>query len=146
MMTGFCTCYILTLICLVLQGDAFQMTRGCRRVQHNVPSMSLKGKTGFLFDMDQNTYLTSILRKSIDSCNLCLNEGKKLIELEFPANRKNDLSLGETLDTNRAFTRQFINAFDKYGKDLWIIWPDKKVQYKLEYTQAFPIAHTVHHI
>jgi hypothetical protein len=108
--------------------------------------MSLKGKTGFLFDRDQNIYLTSILRKSIDSCNLCLNEGKKLIELEFPANRKNDLSLGETLDTNRAFTRQFINAFDKYGKDLWIIWPDKKVQYKLAYTQAFPIAHTVHHI
>jgi hypothetical protein len=131
-MTGFCTAgYILTLICLILQGDAFHMTKGCQKLQQNVLSMSLKGRTGFLFDMDQNTYLTSILRKSIDSCNLCLEEGKKLIELEFPANRKNDLSLGETLDTNRAFTRQFINAFDKYGKDLWIIWPDKKVHYKL---------------
>ena len=88
--------------------------------------MSLQGKTGFLFDKDQNLYLNSILRKSTDSCKLCIEEGTKLIEVEFPANRKNDLSLGETLDTNRQFTRQFANSFESYGKDLWILFPDKK--------------------
>lgn len=96
-----------------------------RAIQKSI-LMSLEGKTGFLFDKDQNNYLTSILRKSIDSCKLCIGEGSKLIEVEFPANRKNDLSLGETLDTNRQFTRQFVNAFDSYGKDLWILFPDKK--------------------
>ena len=88
--------------------------------------MSLEGKTGFLYDTDQNLYLNSILRKSIDSCKLCIQEGVKLIEIEFPANRKNDLSLGETLDTNRLFTRNFANAFASYEKDLWILFPDKK--------------------
>ena len=92
----------------------------------NKLKMSLEGKTGFLFDRDQNSYLNSILRKSVDSCKLCIEEGTKLIEVEFPANRKNDLSLGETLDTNRQFTRQFANAFASYEKDLWILFPDKK--------------------
>lgn len=119
-------CSAIIWLCLLQKFDAFKIASSHQRVS-KVLSMSLKGRTSFLFNMDQNIYLSSILRKSIDSCNLCLSEGSKLIELEFPANRKNDLSLGETLDTNRAFTRQFINAFDEYGKDLWIIWPDKKV-------------------
>lgn len=100
-------------------------TRPTRAMQKSI-TMSLEGKTGFLFDKDQNTYLTSILRKSVESCKLCIEEGSNLIEVEFPANRKNDLSLGETLDTNRQFTRQFANAFESYGKDLWILFPDKK--------------------
>jgi Domain of unknown function (DUF1995) len=117
--------WILFLIFCSYEGYGYGLgTRmGCYR---RTMSMSLQGKTGFLFDKDQNTYLTAILRKSVESCKLCIEEGSKLIELEFPANRKNDLSLGETLDTNRQFTRQFVEAFASYGKDLWILFPDKK--------------------
>lgn len=88
--------------------------------------MSLDGKTSFLVDKDQNTYLSNIQRRAVAGTKRCLSEGKMLIEIEFPANRKSDLSLGETQDTNRQFVLQFVKEFSNEGKDLWVAFPDKK--------------------
>jgi hypothetical protein len=89
-------------------------------------TMSLEGKSSFLIDKDQNIYLTNILRRAVASTNQCLEEGKTLIEIEFPANRKSDLSLGETQDTNREFVFQYVKQFSKFEKDLWVVMPDKR--------------------
>ena len=72
----------------------------------------------FLSKPDQSLYISSILRRSTESCNQCLKDGHMLIEVEFPANRKSDLSVTETLDTNRRFVRDFVAGFSALGKDL----------------------------
>lgn len=79
----------------------------------------------FLASPDQSLYLASILRRATDACNKCLKDGCSLIEVEFPANRKSDLSVTETLDTNRGFARDFVKAFSTLGKDLWLVFPDR---------------------
>lgn len=80
----------------------------------------------FLSSPDQSFYLSSILRRSVDSCKLCLKNSCTLIEVEFPANRKSDLSVTETLDTNRRFARDFAQSFSSLGKKLWMVFPDRK--------------------
>ena len=72
----------------------------------------------YLSKADQSLYISSILRRSTESCNQCLKDGHTLIEVEFPANRKSDLSVTETLDTNRRFVRDFVSRFSALGKDL----------------------------
>jgi len=42
----------------------------------------------------------------------------------FSPNRKNDLSVTETLDTTRDYCFEFLKAFKEYGRDLWIAFPD----------------------
>ena len=86
-------------------------------------SMSLEGKAAFLADND-NTYLATCLRRSVDSSKLLIAEGNKLIEIEFPPSRKSDLSVGETLDTNRNFVGEFVKQFASVN--LWVVFPDKK--------------------
>jgi hypothetical protein len=88
--------------------------------------MSLQGKTQFLRDKDQNNYINTILRRSIESTKLAIKDNIKLMEIEFLPNRKNDISVVETLDTSRDFVRQFVNSFKEYGKNLWLIFPDNK--------------------
>lgn len=94
------------------------------RLRNNVV-MSLRGKSSFL-GADDDSYLNACLRRSIDSCKQCIADGKTLIEVEFPANRKSDLSVSETLDTNRGFTREFVKPFENLGKNLWVVFPDQK--------------------
>ena len=80
----------------------------------------------FLANPDQGLYLASVLRRSVDSCRQCLQAGCQLIEVEFPSNRKADLSVTETLDTNRRFARDFADSFASLGKSLWMVFPDRK--------------------
>ena len=87
--------------------------------------MTLPGKA-FLTDKSADLYLNTCLRRSIESCNLCLKDKKSLIEVEFPVSRKSDLSVSETLDTNRKFVREFAKNWASLGKDLWIVFPDAK--------------------
>ena len=89
-------------------------------------SVSYAERFSFLSNPDQTFYLSSILRRSVDSCKLCLKNGCQLIEIEFPANRKSDLSVTETLDTNRKFARDFAQSFSSLGKKLWMVFPDRK--------------------
>lgn len=83
-------------------------------------------KWNFLGNADQTFYQQSVLRRAIDASKQCLKDSIQLIEIEFPANRKSDLSVTETLDTNRAFTRNFCASFSNLGKDLWVVFPDRK--------------------
>ena len=46
------------------------------------------------------------------------------MEVEFPATLSNDISVTETLNTNRAWVREFAKAFESLGKDLWVVFPD----------------------
>ena len=88
--------------------------------------MSMKGKTSFLGSADEQIYFNTCLRRSIEGCKACLKDGKTLIEVEFLPNRKSDLSVSETLDTNRKFSREFVKSFRDLGKDLWLVFPDQK--------------------
>ena len=46
------------------------------------------------------------------------------MEIEFLPTRKNDISVVETLDISRDFVSQFVNSFQEYGKNLWLVFPD----------------------
>jgi len=87
--------------------------------------MTLKGRTAFLTDK-QEIYSRNCLRLSIDGCKAALKNNIELIEVEFPAMLKNDISVIETLDTNRVWVREFAKAFESLGKDLWVVFPDTK--------------------
>jgi hypothetical protein len=113
----------LVLLTLAQAVDAFSAHQTKAR---SYVCMSLAGKLSFLADKDQKTYLSTILRRATDGCKQCLKDGKKLIEVEFPANRKSDLSVSETLDTNRGFVQDFVTSFSTYKKGLWVIFPDRK--------------------
>ena len=65
------------------------------------------------------------LRLSVDGCKNGLKNEVKLLEVEFPALLKNDISVTETLNTNRKFIREFVKSFTSYGPDLWIVFPDQ---------------------
>ena len=86
--------------------------------------MSLEGKTSFLRDKDQAVYLNNILRRSIDATKIAIKDNCQLMEIEFLPNRKNDLSVTETLDTTRDYCYEYLKAFKEYGQDLWIAFPD----------------------
>jgi len=110
--------------------------------------MSLSGKANFLNEkapdlyfnqcfmittiiyVSVNVYLTLILyfiglRLSVDGCKNGLKNEVKLLEVEFPALLKNDISVTQTLNTNRKFIREFVKSFTSYGPDLWIVFPDQ---------------------
>lgn len=94
---------------------------------HAVLSMSSRStQFAYLNEKKQDLYLASILRRSVDSCKRCIKDGVKYIEVAFPENRKSDISVTESLDTNRAYSKEFAKAFSEFGKDLWILFPDKK--------------------
>eukprot|EP00607_Mallomonas_marina_P005649 CAMPEP_0182432236 /NCGR_PEP_ID=MMETSP1167-20130531/54968_1 /TAXON_ID=2988 /ORGANISM="Mallomonas Sp, Strain CCMP3275" /LENGTH=260 /DNA_ID=CAMNT_0024619485 /DNA_START=194 /DNA_END=976 /DNA_ORIENTATION=- len=78
----------------------------------------------FLGAKDQASYFNTCLRIAVESSKNCLQDDKKYIEIEFPPNRKSDLSVTETLDTNRAFVREFAKAWKEYNRDLWVVFPD----------------------
>lgn len=86
--------------------------------------MSSVRKYPFLSSKEQTSYISNCLRLSVESCKQSIQDGKCYIEIDFPPNRKSDLSVTETLDTNRAFIREFSRAWLDYGKDLWIVFPD----------------------
>jgi len=78
---------------------------------------------------DNKVYLQTILKKSVESTRIMLKSPttQRLIEVEFPVNRKNDLSAAETLDQSRDFTLNFIEGFaNEYKKSLWVCFPDRK--------------------
>ena len=102
------------LLCLLLPGAAM-----CFRLM-----MSYDYLRG-----DNKVYLQTILKKSIESTRLMLKTPatQRLIEIEFPVNRKNDLSAAETLDQSRDFALNFIQGFaSEYKKDMWVVFPDRK--------------------
>ena len=84
------------------------------------------GKANFLVDKGQEQYLATVLRRAIAGTQQLLNEGEKLIEVEFVADRKSDLSLSETLDTTLQFSYEFVKVFKGEGENLWVVLPDKK--------------------
>jgi len=110
---------------LVLSGEAKVMQLGRTRAIRL--AMSTSATFAFLGDPSQSAYIANVLRRSTDATKQALQDGAKLIEIEFPSNRKNDLSVTETLDTTRAFVREFVkdSAFSSLGKDMWVLFPDK---------------------
>lgn len=90
---------------------------------------SIVKDASFLSIRDEDIYLTKVVSKSIESVKQCLKDNKQLIEIEFPANRKSDISVTETLARNRIFVRKFISPFENLGKKLWIVFPDGKESY-----------------
>ena len=58
-----------------------------------------------------------------------MEKGITLIEVAFPENRKNDISVTESLDTNRAFSFEYARLLSKetsYTKEeFWVLFPDK---------------------
>lgn len=91
-----------------------------------IVSMSLKGQTSFIIDKHE-IYIKSIISKSITATTVLLNSNKKLIEIEFPAKLKSDISVSETYYINRDFTFKFIEPFvSQYKMNLWVMFPDRK--------------------
>jgi len=88
------------------------------------------GKANFLVDKSQELYLANLLRRASDGTKQLLKDGSKLVEVEFPANRKNDLSLAETQDTNLQFAMDFVTIFENEKKNLWVVLPDKNEVYR----------------
>ena len=125
---------ILILLAFVL---AMSSSRGFRsallapaRSGQGVSSMDMmlegfEGRTAFLSEKP-DVYFKTCLRFAIEGCVAALQDGKELIEVEFPPLLKNDISVGETLDTNRLFVKDIAKSFETYGKDLWVVFPDAK--------------------
>ena len=80
----------------------------------------------YLINRDPNVYINNVLRKSIDSTKLCINNNATKIEISFPEIIKNDISVIESLNLNRAFVLEYIKSFSSYGKKLWVLFPDNK--------------------
>lgn len=80
----------------------------------------------YLINRDPNVYINNVLRKSIDSTKLCINNNITKIEISFPEIIKNDISVIESLNLNRAFVLEYIKSFTSYGKNLWVVFPDNK--------------------
>lgn len=78
----------------------------------------------YLRDKDQNAYLNTILRRSTIATKQGIVDNCKLMEIEFIPDRKNDISVTETLDITRDFALEYLNAFKEYGNDCWVIFPD----------------------
>ena len=102
----------------------------CLFVHMSIPTASSTStdstRFSFLGEVKQDIYLNNIIRRAGDSTQACLKSGEKLIEVSFPENRKSDLSVSESLNTNRAFAKEFARKFSNYGKGLWVLFPDNK--------------------
>lgn len=85
---------------------------------------SITNDASFLTSRNEDAYLAKVISKSVLGVQQCLKDNKQLIEIEFPANRKSDISVTETLARNRIFVRNFVKAFESYGRQLWIVFPD----------------------
>lgn len=83
-------------------------------------------KNAYLSTKDPSVYLSSILRTSVESTKACIKDNIKFIEIAFPEIRKSDLSVTESLNTNRAFVKEYVKSFSSYGKNVWVLFPDNK--------------------
>ena len=99
-------------------------TKAFSRTLRIVSCMSLDGRTSFLGEKP-DVYAQTCLRLALDGCKNALKDQQNLLEIEFPALLKNDISVSETLNANRRFVRKFCDSFKEYGKDLWVIFPDQ---------------------
>lgn len=123
--------FMLLYIVLILHGvDAFHNSFCCipwRYTRASVTRLqSLEGRTSFLASKNADTYSNQALRISVEQSKILLAQNSKLIEIEFPPSLSNDVSVTETLDSSRKFTREFIKSLSEYKKSLWVCFPDKK--------------------
>lgn len=88
--------------------------------------MIMRSDFSFLLDKSNDVYNRNIIRLSIDSCRKCLSNSERIIEIEFPPDRKSDLSVTETLDTTRELTFEILKSFATFGKQLIVLFPDRK--------------------
>lgn len=117
---------LVSLLCWKISTSAFAFTRTLSSgLVLNRMTMTFNGRSAFLAGKD-DVYISTCLRRSVDGTKICLNDSNMLIEVEFPISRKSDLSVSETLDSNRKFVFEFAKAFKNYGKDLWVVFPDNK--------------------
>ena len=91
----------------------------------------------YLSQPKEDIYLNTVLRSSVDACKRYLGDISKvpkesaasqktspcIMEVEFLPMRKNDISVVETLDTNRYFTSLFAKALRDYKP--CVVFPDK---------------------
>ncbi|KAJ1426043.1 hypothetical protein B484DRAFT_450837 [Ochromonadaceae sp. CCMP2298] len=110
---------LLLALCLCTLTDSFNFPAHARRGMRLMDASS-----AYLSGKDPQAYLSTVLRRSADSAAACLADGVKYIEIAFPEKLKNDISVTESLDTNRLFTRELVKKFSSYGKDLWVLFPD----------------------
>jgi len=87
----------------------------------------------FLGNTDQKSYFDKILSLSVECATVSLTNIKPArIEISFPENRKNDISVTESLDVNTDFALQFTRQISRNRKlfndpsDLWMVFPDKQ--------------------
>jgi len=87
----------------------------------------------FLGSIDQKTYFDNILYYSIECATSSLTNKKPArIEISFPENRKNDISVTESLDVNTYFSLQFARQISRNRNlfqdptDIWMVFPDKQ--------------------
>lgn len=97
----------------------------------------------FLSEKSHDRYLRLVLTEAIQQTWKALRCGSRRIEISFPEARKTDISLVESLEVNNAFVQQMALAFTPdFGRDLWVLYPDKKevdlVQSRLVLSQASP--------
>lgn len=132
---------IITATCSYLHGynrlNSFQQ-------KHHVISGMASDFYSFLTDRDESKYSSQILRLVTESIKKAISTDIKIIEVEFPPSRKTDvgatetlgeyfnhwifeLSLSFSLDLSISFALKLITPFiSQYGKDLWVLLPDKK--------------------
>ena len=96
-----------------------------RKIKMNI-NLYNSNSYDYLINRDPNVYINNVLKKSIDSTKLCINNNITKIEISFPEIIKNDISVIESLNLNRAFVLEYIKSFTSYGKNLWVVFPDNK--------------------
>lgn len=99
------------------------------RTQRSYALFNGRGGYDYLANADSNNYIQNILRRSIDSTKTCVQADCKNIEVAFPESRKNDISVTESLNINRAFAFEYTTIiareFQCTKNDIWLIFPDK---------------------
>jgi hypothetical protein len=120
--------FLLALLLLVAQSISYRVVTTTRAP--NTVLRSTREGFGYLSDPSQSIYLQNILLRAVDNTKVLMNQpDSRLIEVMFPETRKNDPSVTQSLDINRAFSFEFAERMQKafeFEKDaFWLLFPDE---------------------
>lgn len=88
--------------------------------------VTFEGRNGFLCEKDP-FYRQVIITNTMTALKQAIADGKKLLEVEFPPSKVNDISVTETLDVTRSMLLEMLNGLSVIypGESMYTVWPDR---------------------
>ena len=88
--------------------------------------MTFEGRNGFLLEKDP-FYRQVIISNTMTALKQAINDNKRLLEIEFPPSKVNDISVTETLDVTRTMLLEMLTGLSTLypGEKMYAVWPDR---------------------